>query len=304
MMRMNPLSQAHKTPRSGGQLLLLLLILLSVSLSAGCRKGPRAAQPPAPSNENARSEKNIAEPIDKGDLKLSYKPRKETTTRHNVGGNQQALEQVIANLNERIALPWDIVVSFEDCDTPDAFYAAETRQLTVCYQLIDEYYVLFAKKIKDKTKLDDAVTAATAATFFHELGHGLVDAWKVPITGREEDAVDQLSTLVLIEATEGGEQMALDGALAFKLYADLASGEKKIYWDEHSLDEQRFFDTICLVYGHDDEKFAYLVDNGTLPEERASLCRQDYNRVKGAWQQLLGPYLKPAQSRPKLKLRS
>ena len=69
----------------------------------------------------------------------------------------------------------------------------------------------------------------------------------------EEDAVDQLSTLVLIEATENGEQMALDGALTFKLYAD-ADKSEKIYWDEHSLDEQRYFDTICLVYGHDEEK--------------------------------------------------
>ncbi len=292
MMRTNPLSQAHKTPRTGGQLLFLLLILLSVCFSAGCRKGPRAAQPPSPSNENASSEKNIAEPIDKGDLKLSYKPRKETTTRHNVGGNQQALEQVIANLNERIALPWDIVVSFEDCDTPDAFYASETRQLTLCYQLIDEYYDLFGRKIKDKSKLDDAVRGAVASTFFHELGHGLVDAWKVPITGKEEDAVDQLSTLILIKHTAKGEEMALDGAISFKLYADLEKGQKKIYWDEHSLDEQRFYDTICLIFGHDPAKYAYLVTDKTLPEERAELCREDYPKIANSWHQLLVPYIK------------
>ena len=196
-----------------------------------------------------------------------------------------------------------MVVSFEDCEQPDAFYDPETHQVTLCHQLIDEYYLLFAKKIKDKTKLDDAVRAATAATFFHELGHGLVDAWKIPITGREEDAVDQLSTLVLIERIEGGEQMALDGALSFKLYAGLDKGEK-IYWDEHSLDEQRFFDTVCLVYGHDDEKFGYLVDNGTLPEERAVFCTEDYDKVSHAWLQLLKPYLKEsAQPRPKLKVR-
>jgi hypothetical protein len=135
------------------------------------------------------------------------------------------------------------------------------------------------------------------------LGHGLVDAWKIPITGREEDAVDQLSTLVLIEATQDGEQMALDGALTFKLYADLAKGEK-IYWDEHSLDEQRFFDNICLVYGHDEEKYSYLVTNGTLPEERSVYCGEDYDKLSHAWRQLLAPYLKvPAQPRPKLKLR-
>src|SRR6266550_5186870 len=270
---------------------VLLLSVLGCA-SSGCRQTPVST--PAANGPNQVV-------LDRGDLRLRYQPPQETSTSQTprARSSPQALEKLIAELNQRLILPFDIDVRLEDCEQPDAYYDPETHQIFLCYQQIDEYYVLFARKIKDKTKLDDAVTGATAATFFHELGHGLVDAWKVPITGREEDAVDQLSTLVLIEATEDGEQMALDGALAFKLYADLASGEKKIYWDEHSLDEQRFFDTICLVYGHDDEKFAYLVDNGTLPEERASLCRQDYNRVKGAWQQLLGPYLKPAQSRPK-----
>jgi hypothetical protein len=250
----------------------------------------------SPSNANALSEKDASEPIDKGDLKLSYKPRKNSSTSHSVGSNQQGLERVIANLNDKIALPWDIVVSFEDCDTPDAFYAPETRQLTVCYQLIDEYYALFGRKLKDKTKLDDAVRGAVASTFFHELGHGLVDAWKVPITGKEEDAVDQLSTLVLILHTNKGEQMALDGALSFKLYADLDKGQKKIYWDEHSLDEQRFFDTICLIYGHDPAKYAYLVKDKILPEERAELCRDDYPKISNSWHQLLSPYSKHRRS--------
>ena len=288
---------------------VLLLGVLGCAAS-GCRQAKPVSTPTA--NGPNKKTNQIVE--DQGELRLRYQPPQETSTSQTprARSSPQAVEKLIAELNQhliaelnqRLILPFDIDVLLEDCEQPDAYYDPETHQIFLCYQLVDEYYVLFAKKIKDKTKLDDAVTAATAATFFHELGHGLVDAWKVPITGREEDAVDQLSTLVLIEATEDGEQMALDGALAFKLYADLASGEKKIYWDEHSLDEQRFFDTICLVYGHDDEKFAYLVDNGTLPEERASLCSQDYNRVKGAWQQLLGPYLKPAQSRPKLKLRS
>ena len=108
---------------------------------------------------------------------------------------------------------------------------------------------------------------------------------------------------MLIERIDDGEQMALDGALSFKLYAGLEKGEK-IYWDEHSLDEQRFFDTICLVYGHDEDKFAYLVNNGTLPEERSALCSEDYDRVSRAWRQLLAPYLKQsAHKRRKLKLK-
>jgi len=293
-MNMDALCGVNKIRRTGGQLLVLVLTFFGVCFAASCRKGSATgSSPPAvPANETASSVKNAAEPIDKGDLKLSYKPRKNPSPTQSVGTNQPALEQVIANLNDKIALPWDIVISFEDCDTPDAFYASETRQLTVCYQLIDEYYDLFGRKIKDQAKLDDAVRGAVASTFCHELGHGLVDAWKVPITGKEEDAVDQLSTLILILHTDKGEQMALNGAISFKLYADLDKGQKKIYWDEHSLDEQRFYDNICLIYGHDPAKYDYLVKEKTLPEERAELCREDYPKIANSWHQLLSPYIK------------
>ena len=288
---------------------MLAMLSLGIALSAfvGCRQSTSETSQNASANQTPKTqsiETSGQTTVDSGDLRLRYQPRKKRTAltdKHAVGSNPQAIEKLMSDLNQRLKLPFDIYVVFKDCGSPDAFYDPETREVTLCYELIDDYYDLFAKKLKDKTKLDNAVKGATVATFFHELGHSLVDAWKIPITGREEDAVDQLSTLVLIEATEDGEQMAVDGALSFKLYADFASGEK-IYWDEHSLDEQRFFDTICLVYGHDEEKFAYLVKNGTLPEERASYCSEDYDKINLAWRQLLAPYLKtPAQPRPKLK---
>ncbi len=292
-----------------GYKLVLAMLSLSIVLFVlvGCRKSTSGAAQNGSANQTPRTQQVEASgkaAVDSGDLILSYQPRKKriaSTENHTVGSNPQAIEELISELNQRLILPFDIYVVFVDCELPDTFYDPETHEVTLCYQLIDDYYDLFSRKLKDKTKLDDAVRAATVATFFHELGHSLVDAWKIPITGREEDAVDQLSTLVLIDATEDGEQMALDGALAFKLYADADRGEK-LYWDEHSLDEQRFFDTICLVYGHDEEKYAYLVENGTLPEERASFCSEDYDKVNRAWRQLLEPYLKvSAQSRPKLR---
>jgi hypothetical protein len=271
----------------------MLCLILSLSLTSACRRkaqtnGNSANQ----ANQAAQSNQDTRAAIDKGDLKLVYQPRKTPSAERTVGSNPQVLAQVIANLNDKIALPWDITISFQDCDEPDAHYDPETRSLQICYQLIDEYYDLFALKIKDKAKLDEAVRGAMASTFFHELGHGLVDAWKLPVTGKEEDAVDQLSTLVLINNTNYGEQMALSGAISFQLYADLDKGEAKIYWDEHSLDEQRFYDTICLIYGHAPDKYSYLVKDGTLPEERAELCREDYPKVARAWRQLLIPFLK------------
>lgn len=278
----------------------LFLTLALLPLVEGCSKSP-VEHSSSPTNSNPESnaqskqpQAGKAEALDSGDFKLRYQERK-SFRGHNVskvGSNQQALERAVNDLNNKVSIPFDIYISLEDCDAPDSYYETETHQVTICYQLIDEYYSIFSGLIKDQTKLDEAVRGATVSTFYHELGHALVDAWKIPITGKEEDAVDQLSTLVLIDRTEEGERMALDGARSFRLYADLEKTEKKIYWDEHSLDEQRFYDTICLIYGHNPEKYEYLVKDGTLPQERAEICPDDYARTQNSWKKLLGPYLK------------
>jgi hypothetical protein len=283
-----------------------LVFASALSLCVGCRS--KTETPTTTPNESAaaQSPQSAAGALDKGDLKLSYQTRKGFRggdATHRAGGDPQALQKIVAELNDRIALPYDIAVSFEDCEDPDAYYEPETHRLTLCHQLVDEYYDLFSRKIKDRAELDEAVRGAVASTFFHEFGHALVGAWQLPITGREEDAVDQFSTLVLINETEGGERMALHGALAFERYADLGKGREKILWDEHSLDEQRFYDTICLIYGHDPEKYTYLVADRTLPVERAELCREDYPRAANSWHQLLSPYLKQPPSDAELGAR-
>lgn len=274
----------------------IALVVLTLC-AAGCaqstdRDGAGNDAAPAP----ARTATAQAHAPDAGDFKLRYAPRKSPrrggSAGHGVGVNREALERVIAGLNEKLALPFDITVSLEDCPEPSAYYDPEQRQVTVCHQRIDEYYELFSLKLKDRARLEEAVRGATATTLFHELGHALIDAWRMPITGREEDAVDQLSTLVLLGRSEEGERMALDGAVSFILYASLNEGEPKVYWDEHSLDEQRFYDTVCLIYGRDPEKYKYLIHDGTLPRERAEFCGEEYERVSGAWQTLLAPILK------------
>jgi hypothetical protein len=276
----------------------IALVVLTLC-AAGCarnsyRDGAGNDAAPAP----AKAATAQAHAPDAGDFKLHYAPRKGPgrggSAGHGVGVNPEALERVFAGLNEKVALPFDINVSLEDCPEPSAYYDPVQRQVTICHQRIDEYYELFSLKVKDRERLEEAVRGATATTLFHELGHALVDAWRIPITGREEDAVDQLSTLVLLGRSEEGERMALDGAVSFILYASLNEGEPKVYWDEHSLDEQRFYDTVCLIYGRDPEKYEYLIHDGTLPRERAEFCGEEYERISGAWQTLLAPILKTA----------
>ena len=103
----NRASFAYASTITSGHLFLLLSLLFTLCFAAGCHKSPatQASQPqPAPDT-------NPAAAIDKGDLKLSYQPRSKPAPTHSVGSNPQALAGVIANLNERVALPWDIVIS-------------------------------------------------------------------------------------------------------------------------------------------------------------------------------------------------
>ena len=205
--------------------------------------------------------------------------------------SQRAVDALVLDLKKQIALPFDIQVVFEECGDANAYYDNDTHEITVCHELIEGYYYLFSHRLKATTLRNEAAKSATVSIFLHELGHALIDVWELPITGREEDAADQFATLWLINRMPDGEQIALTTARSFKLLADLEKGEKNDYSDRHSPDGQRFYDTICLIYGHMPEKYEYLIKNGTIPVERALECEEDYARLNKSWQTLLAPHL-------------
>lgn len=225
-------------------------------------------------------------------FRLSYPKQKRdghSTENPGIAGSQRVIQSMVEELDDQLSLPFDINISLEKCGEADASYDPETHQVTLCEETIDTYYYLFSGRIKLSARLDEAVAGAISELFLHEVGHALIDAYQLPITGREEDAVDQLATLMLLN---GRERMALDGARAFKLRANLEKGGPQFLWDEHSLDWQRYYDTLCLIYGHDPKQYSYMVTNKTLPAERAGKCSDDYERVKNAWQRLLAPHAK------------
>jgi len=240
------------------------------------------------------SEANGTLPNNPAVLKLRYKERKSfrgSAAKLAVLVSQRAVYGIVGELKKQITLPFDIQVVFEECGDPDSYYDEDTREITICYELIDAYYYLFSRTLETRRARNEAAKDATVAMFLHEVAHALIDGWDLPITGREEDAADQFSTLLLINQMPDGDHIALDSANSFKLLADLEKSQGKDYSDPHSLDEQRFYNTLCLVYGHNPEEYEYLVKNGTLPADRAAQCEEDYARVDKSWQTLLAPHL-------------
>jgi hypothetical protein len=247
------------------------------------------------------NEQGQATAPDRGNFKIAYsEPQNEKYAQMNEelkkGGS---LEQMADELNAAISIPEDVTIVFKECGEVNAYWSPPERTINMCYELIEDLAQRFSTIARDERQLEDAVGGAIAFVFFHELGHGLIDLLKLPSTGREEDAVDQLATYVLVDSGgDEGEQMALSGATWWsQKYDELAqsgrtTGEMDQLWaDEHSLNAQRMYDIICWVYGHNQQKYAAMVNN-PLPEARAVRCPTEYERLSNAWLTLLKPYLK------------
>jgi len=249
------------------------------------------------SDFNDSNEVSFAADIDdQGDVQIIYSPPQDPNHEeiYEIFQETQEFDSLAADINETIALPRDILVKFEECDEENAFYDPETVEISMCYELIQMYKEIFADDAESDEEYVTEVIDAALFTFYHELGHALVDQLELPITGSEEDAVDELAAIILLEEQgELGEDSALAGAFQFDVDAEEeAEFEELPYWDDHSLSKQRFYNTLCLVYGSNPQEFAFLVEDGDLPEERAEICESEYERKVDNWDTLLSPYWK------------
>ncbi len=265
----------------------LALPLLACSYSGG-KSGDADTGPGA--NAATPAQNGVAKAPDKGDFKVA---RRETGGARgaDVADEEKSLEEAAAELNKAFSLPHDIFIGFDECGEANAFYDPEQKKVTVCYELTEDIYEAFRADYKTDEELEEIVGNAITFVFFHEVGHALVDAYDLPVTGREEDAVDQLSVLVLADGSDAGDKTVLDAARSFAGETD-AELDELAFADEHSLDRQRFYNIICLLYGQNRQKFASLVEDGTLPEGRAERCGDEYARADKAWDALLAPYVK------------
>jgi hypothetical protein len=227
---------------------------------------------------------------DKGDIQLAFKDakKKELVAYKDKLQKAKVFDELVEGLNDTIAFPRDWAVLMSECGRIDAYYDSQAPGVVLCYELAEHFRGLFASRLKGD-ELDKTVIGATFFAFLHETGHALVDQLELPVTGKEEDAVDQLAAVILIEGGGTSVNKALDGARAFLLHSKSGFSDSS-FWDEHSFEEQRYYAILCLAYGAAPSKRKDLVGSGGLPAERARTCPAEYARVKKAWTTLLGPH--------------
>lgn len=248
------------------------------------------------SGASAASTAALEQVRDSGDFQVRYARRRgaEYQEWEEVFKETQLLEVTAAELNGVFALPADVPVVLRECGEVNAFYDPETQEISLCYEMIEDLAAVYFAEDQTDEEAEEAGTAVANAlmfTFYHELGHALIDLYDLPITGREEDAVDQLATMILLEGGDEGEDAAIDGANSF-VSDEETEIEDLSFWDEHSLDDQRFYNILCWIYGKNPKDYEYLVEDETLPADRAARCPGEYQRMSRSWDALLTPYVK------------
>jgi len=198
-------------------------------------------------------------------------------------------QEVIDLVNQKLRLPKPLSIVFGGTDGP--LYDPEINKILVPYLFIDEVKKRFVKAKYSETGVspDEAADDALMHTLFHELGHALIEMYQLPVVGKEEDAVDSLANVLLIEFYDEGQETVLSAADLFDLESEDKNGgfEEADFWDEHSLDEQRYYNTLCHVYGSDPDKYASAIEDTDISDDRAELCIVEYETAVRNWFKLL-----------------
>ena len=197
------------------------------------------------------------------------------------------LQELARGLNAIFVLPRDIGMRFAECGEANAFYDPSNHEIWMCLELIDGMAETLEGRFEDEESTTNALAGAFVAVVLHEAGHALVDVLEIPITGREEDAVDQLSAWMLIEAEDVD---SVRGAAATYYVDDDVDDED--FADEHSLNKQRYFNLVCWAYGSDPDNQQDLIESWELPQARADRCVDEYALLDRSWTNLLKGHLR------------
>lgn len=283
----------------------ILTVLAVGLLVAGCgggaeEKADSSGSPADTGTSKAKGPDDTATADAGGKMIVTYEDATspEATNGKKLLQDNNVLEELAADINQSLKLPQDIPLHGAQCDQPNAFWSPSKKMVVICYEDADLSQRIFVKA-GDKDP-DTSAIGSEDATFYHEAGHMAVTLYNLPITGKEEDAADQLAAYILLTPGDNGKvdsesvQAVKDFARTFAAYAELKAqmGTAVNMADEHSLDQQRVYNLQCWIYGSNPEANADIVTSGGLPEERAKRCPDEWQKLSHAWSTLLDEHWK------------
>lgn len=203
------------------------------------------------------------------------------------------MQEIVAFLNRDLDLPKRITIHMGGVEGP--LYDPNNQHIYMPYTFLGMVMDVLAQ---DEEMTDEELLNASVDVyefvFYHELAHALVDTLGIPVLGKEEDAADTLATILMLMLRDNGGEAAMSTVLQMAMFAELVELDESHFWDEHSLDLQRAYRVVCMVYGSDPDTFKGLLTEMGMPEdERGPYCAEEFDTQFSNWMGLLEPYTTP-----------
>lgn len=201
----------------------------------------------------------------------------------------RVLDEGVELINSEIDIEEDLLILAGEGDF--VHYDPQTLEIKIPYDFVAEVRERFAGEYEDGWEL--YAGDALEHTIYHELGHALVDILNIPVLGKEEDAVDDFGIIMLILTRSDGDERAVSAAEFFFMEGEeIEEFTPEDLMDEHSLDDQRGYKSLCMVYGSDPEKYEDIATDLEMDEDRRLMCQEVFERQTFNWLTLLSPHLK------------
>lgn len=240
--------------------------------------------------------------LDRGKLTLEFKQPKKSVYRdiRIIFEHSERFNNIVKLMNAEFIFPENVSAVFADDDGP--MYLPAKKEIVMSYSFIFFLSSLYLDQYKNASDDDmiDFTLRTSMFLFYHEIAHAMIDIYELPIVSNEETAADNLAVILALEYNDDGFSVIMDSAELFNLLDHSAPKKRneKDYWDEHTLDAQRFYNILCLAYGVYPDKVNKAVSevkNKKLMEfvkERGESCRNLYDQQLTAWAKLLKPYFR------------
>lgn len=210
------------------------------------------------------------------------------------------LRRYKAMIEETIDLPRNIPVIFCDCNQENAFYNSGTKSITICYEFVQN--AIQRLNLHFQGQREEKIGGVAVTVLGHELGHALVDQLSLPVTGKEESAVDEFSVVWSLNNLSSLYTPLFFGIVnryyrnnSFDTRLSRVLDKKAYHADVHAPDIERYYDTFSVFCGYDyntalANKYiatGEFFKEWKLPPNRAEKSLRDYNKAVTVWTGLL-----------------
>lgn len=202
---------------------------------------------------------------------------------------RQVLEQLRLFLSP-LKLPRKLQVRIDQCNDEKRPYQAGGA-VVICYE-----YVARIEQIAPQNPppgslpRESMIVGAFVQTVLNEVAQGIFDILEIPVWGREEDAADKLAGFIMLQFGKEVAQKVLIGAAWFFEASD-RTWTGSDFASMHSPEAQRFYNFLCIAFGHDPATFKFLVDQNILPARRAQRCGTEYYALRFAFAKEILPHV-------------